>query len=150
MDAGRQLDPLASRLLLYASGTLAVVGGLLMFLGGVASHSLALWILPMLEQDVLAKLPAPVETGATLAVDIIAVLVSLGGITVVSGGLSLLLGRRSIGRTLIALGGGAGLLGLSLALGYTVLVSGIASVSAHVGYWAGVVLAVIARRVAKG
>jgi len=129
---------------------MAVLGGLMMFLGGVTSHSIALWILPMLEQDVLTKLPSPVSTGATLAVDLIAVLVSLGGVTVVLGGLSLFLGRRSIGRTLVALGGGAGFLGLSLALGYTVFVSGLASVGAHAGYWAGVVLAVVARRLAKG
>ncbi len=140
---------MASRLL-FASGIIAIVGGLLIFLGGITSHSLALWILPMLEQDVLTKLPSPIDTGATIFVDIIAALVSLGGITVVFGGLSLLAGRRSVGRTLIALGGGAGLLGLSLALGYTVVVSGLSSVTAHAGYWTGVVLAVVARRLAKG
>lgn len=133
---------------LYVSGAIAVLGGLLMFLGGVTSHSIALWILPMLNQEVLARLPQPVETGAVLVVDIIAALVSLGGLTVIFGGVSLMLGRRSIGRALVALGGGAGLIGLSLALGYTVLVSGLGSVTSHVGYWVGVVLAVVARRVA--
>jgi len=141
--------PLADRLLLYASGTIAIVGGLLMFLGGVTTHSFALWILPMLNQEILARLPAPTQTWATLAIDFIAVLVSLGGVTVVFGGISLLLGRRSIGRVLIALGGGAGIVGLLLALGYTVLVSGLASVSGHAGYWTGVVLAVVARRLAS-
>jgi hypothetical protein len=77
---------------------------------------------------------------------VIDALVSLGGITGVAGGLSLFLGRRTVGRTLIALGGGAGFLGLSLALGYTVFVSGLASLASHVGYWVGVVLAVLARR----
>ncbi|HUH99664.1 MAG TPA: hypothetical protein VLY65_01350 [Nitrososphaerales archaeon] len=140
---------MASRLLLYASGTIAVLGGLLMFLGGVTSHSLVLWILPMLQQEVLTRLPAPIETAARVAVDIIALLVSLGGITVVLGGLALLLGRRSTGRTLIALGGAAGVLGLSLALGYTVLVSGLGSVGPHAGYWVGVAVAVVARRLAR-
>lgn len=149
MDEARQRDPLASRLL-QASGAMAVLGGLLMFLGGVTSHSVALWILPMLQQEVIGKLSGPLEIGSTLAVDVIVALVSLGGITVVGGGLSLLLGRRSIGRTLIALGGAAGFLGLSLALGYTVLVSGLGGVGAHAGYWAGVVLAIVARRLAKG
>ncbi|MDG7006364.1 MAG: hypothetical protein JRM86_05460 [Nitrososphaerota archaeon] len=135
-----------SHLILRAGGAMAVVGGLSMFLGGVTSHSVALWILPMLRQEVLTRLPATVQTEATLAVEVIAALVSLGGITVVAGGLSLFLGRRTVGRTLIALGGGAGFLGLSLALGYTVFVSGLASVASHVGYWVGVVLAVLARR----
>lgn len=119
-----------------------------MFLGGVTSHSIALWILPMLNEEILARIPPPVQTGAVFAVDIIAALVSLGGLTVIFGGVSLLLGRRSIGRALVALGGGAGLIGLSLALGYTVLVSGVGSVTSHAGYWIGVVLAVVARRLA--
>lgn len=139
---------MASRPRLRVSGTIAILGGLLMFLGGVTTHSLALWILPMLNEEILARLPAPAQTGATLAIESIAALVSLGGLTVVFGGISLLLGRRSIGRVLIALGGGAGLVGLLLALGYSVLVSGLASVGAHAGYWAGVVLAVVARRLA--
>lgn len=127
---------------------MAIVGGLLMFLGGVTSHSIALWILPMLNQQVLARLPSPVQSWTVLIVDIIAALVSLGGITVVFGGLALLLGRKTIGRTLVALGGGAGLIGLSLALGYTVYESGFGSVTSHAGYWLGVVLAVTSRRVA--
>ena len=141
---------MAARNRLYASGTMAVAGGLLMFLGGVASHSILLWILPLLQQQVVADLPGPTQTGTTLFVDVIATLVSLGGITVVFGGLLLFGGRRSTGRTLIALGGGAGFLGLALALGYTALESGLSSVAAHAGYWLGVVLAVLARRFAKG
>jgi hypothetical protein len=139
---------LASRYLLYVSGAAAILGGLLMFLGGVTAHSFALWILPMLNEEILTQLPAPLQTEAVLAVGVIAALVSLGGLTVVFGGISLLLRRRSIGRVLIALGGGAGLIGLSLALGYTVLVNGLGSVTTHAGYWTGVVLAVVARRLA--
>lgn len=120
-----------------------------MFLGGVTTHSVALWILPMLREEVLTRLPSSVEAEASLAVEVIAALVSLGGITVVLGGVSLLLGRRTIGRTLIALGGGAGFLGLSLALGYAAAVNGAETVASHAGYWVGVVLAVVARRVAS-
>lgn len=141
---------MASRTLLYVSGVMAILGGLLIFLGGVTSHSIVLWILPMLQQQILAKLPGPAQTGAAVAVDVIALLVSLGGITVILGGLVLLSRHRSIGRTLIALGGGAGFLGLLLAFGYTVYASGFSSVTSHVGYWAGVILAVVARRLAKG
>jgi hypothetical protein len=139
---------LARRPILFVSGTVAIVGGLLMFLGGVTTHSIALWILPMLNQEILARLPQPIQTTAVVSVDVIAALVSLGGLTVIFGGMSLLLGRRSIGRLLVALGGGAGLIGLSLALGYTVLVSGLGSVTSHTGYWVGIVLAVVSRRVA--
>ena len=149
MDVGwQQARLLAKGSLLYVSGAIAILGGLLMFLGGVTTHGIALWILPMLNEEVLARLPPPAQTGAVLAVDMIAALVSLGGLTVAFGGVSLLLGRRSIGRALVALGGGAGLIGLSLALGYTVLVGGLGNVTSHVGYWVGVVLAVVARRLA--
>jgi hypothetical protein len=64
-------------------------------------------MLPILRQQVVSKLPQPAAMGATLAVDFIALLVVLGGITVIFGGGFFLLGmRRTIGRTLIALGGG--------------------------------------------
>ena len=149
MAAGPQRGGLASRTVLRASGAVAVLGGLLMFLGGVTSHSVVLWILPTLRQEVLTRLPTAVQGEATLAVEAIAGLVSLGGITVVAGGLSLLLGRKTTGRTLVALGGGAGFLGLSIALGYTAVVSGLGSVASHTGYWVGVVLAVAARRLAS-
>jgi hypothetical protein len=119
-----------------------------MFLGGVASHSIALWILPMLQDQIQAHLPAPVDEGAILAINVIAALVSLGGITVILGGISLLLGHKSIGRMLVALGGGAGVIGLLLALGYYLMVNGPEGVSSHVGYWAGVALAVVARWIA--
>jgi hypothetical protein len=133
---------------LFACGVLAVVGGLLMFLGGVTAHSLALWILPMLRQQVLTKLPPTVQAASSMVIDVIAALVSLGGITVAIGGVILIFGRRTTGRLLIALGGGAGLLGLAGALGYTLIVSGPASIGDHVGYWVGLVMAVAARRFA--
>jgi hypothetical protein len=138
---------LANRLL-PLSGATAIVGGLLMFLGGVTSHSITLWILPTLKQEILTHTPATVHAEALLAIGIIAALVSLGGITVIFGGLLLLAKRRSTGRLLIAMGGGAGLIGLCLALGYYLYVNGPAGVSAHAGYWIGLVLAVVARRVA--
>ena len=117
----------------------------MMLLGGLASHSLALWILPLLQDEILSHLPSPAGSAAILAIDVIALLVSLGGITVIFGGILLLLKHRSTGRLLIAFGGGAGFIGLLLALGYYVVVNGPTGVGNHAGYWAGVVLAVIAR-----
>ena len=46
------------------------------------------------------------------------------------------------------MGGGAGLIGLCLALGYYIYVDGLAGVGAHAGYWIGLVMAVVARRIA--
>ena len=119
-----------------------------MLLGGLVSHSLVLWILPLLQQEVVLHLPAPVSSSITLALDATALLVSLGGVTVILGGLALLGMRRTTGRLLIALGGGAGFIGLLVALGFYVWTNGIAGLDAHVGYWAGAVLAVVARWIA--
>jgi len=115
-----------------------------MLLGGLASHSLVLWILPLLQQEAIARLPSPVSSTIMLVLDVVALLVTLGGITVIFGGLALLGKHRTTGRLLIALGGGAGFLGLLVALGFYVWTNGIAGVEAHVGYWVGVILAVIA------
>ncbi|MDG6926347.1 MAG: hypothetical protein JRN09_07310 [Nitrososphaerota archaeon] len=134
-----------SRTILPASGVIAVLGGALMILGGLATNSLFLWILPLLRQEILDRIPSPANSAAELAVYIIALLVSLGGVTVILGGIPLLAGHRTTGRLLVALGGGAGFIGLILALGYYTWVNGIGGVGAHAGYWAGVVLAVIAR-----
>lgn len=140
---------MTSSAVLRASGIVAVLGGLLMFLGGVTSHSVLLWILPMLQQQVMTTLSGPTQAAASVAVYVVALLVSLGGITVALGGVSLLIKHRSVGRTLIALGGGAGVVGLAIALGYTALVNGFGSVGDHAGYWVGVALAVVARRLTK-
>jgi hypothetical protein len=136
---------MARPLLLAASGAITVFGGLLMLFGGVANHSIALWILPILKQEILSHVSASVDSDAVLAIDVIAVLVSLGALNVIIGGIFLLLGSRSIGRLLVALGGAAGLIGLLLAFGYYVLVNGVTGVDAHAGYWVGFILAVSGR-----
>src|SRR5690349_24994226 len=84
--------------LLSASGVVAIVGGALMILGGVVNHSLALWILPLLQQEILIRLPSNERSAGELAVNTIAFVVSLGGISVIAGGMSLVLTHRSIGR----------------------------------------------------
>jgi hypothetical protein len=127
-------DRMVNRIILPVSGVIAIMGGCLMILGGLASHSLVLWILPLLQQEIVAHVPAPTSSAANLAVEIIALLISLGGLTVIFGGVLLVAMRRSSGRVLIALGGGAGFIGLLLALGYYVWVNGLAGVDAHIGY----------------
>jgi len=116
-----------------------------MIFGGIASHSLVLWILPLLQQEILDHLPSPAGPAARVSVDLIALLVSLGGVTVIFGGISLILSHRTAGRLLVALGGGAGFIGLLLALGYYALVNGVSGITDHSGYWLGVLLAAVAR-----
>jgi hypothetical protein len=140
---------MARPFLLAASGVVTIFGGLLMLFGGVANHSIALWILPILKQEILAHVSASVYSEAALAIDVIAVLVSLGALNVILGGIFLLLGSRSIGRLLVGLGGAAGLIGLLLALGYYIVVNGVTGVDAHAGYWVGFILAVSGRWLAS-
>lgn len=87
---------------------------------------------------------------AALAISILVLLIALGGFTVILGGLVLLARRRTIGRFLILLGGGAGLLGLLITFGMAVFRLGFNQSLAYTPYWVGLVLAVVARRIAKG
>ncbi len=85
----------------------------------------------------------------TFSIQIITILVALGGVAVIAGGILIIAGRIRVARLLITVGGGAGFLGLSVAIGYSALTVGPWSIVTHFEYWTGVVLAVIARWLAK-
>lgn len=93
-----------------------------------------------------------VEAGAVVvAITIVEVIIALGGLTVLAGGLVILLRHTTIGRILIFLGGGAGFLGLLVSFGYSVYkLGGLDPVLAYLPYWVGVVMAILARRMARG
>lgn len=138
-----------SRPRLVASAVMAVAGGTLMVDGGFATHSFLLSILGVVQSglgSLLGGLPAFV---AEAAVAFVALLVGLGGFTVAVGGLLIYSGHITSGRLLIALGGGAGFVGLLVSFGYTAFTSGVAVALGHSLYWLGLVLAIAARRVAK-
>ncbi len=134
----------------WASGMLAIAGGVLMVASGYASRGLLLTALGFVESDLGRYLGGIEGLTVGIAIDIVVFLIALGGVTVVFGGLTLLLRHRTIGRLLIMLGGGAGFLGLAVTFGFAAFRLGLSGALAYADYWVGLVLAIIARRVAKG
>jgi len=131
------------------AGFLALFGGLLIVASGFAVHSFLLDVLDFLNGKVASYAPGIAGVIPIFAIQILTILVSLGGVTVIGGGAAILAGRISTGRLLITIGGGAGFLGLLIAIGYSAMTVGPSSIVAHFEYWTGVVLAVIARWSAK-
>jgi hypothetical protein len=131
------------------AGSLAVLGGFLIVASGFAVHSFLLDVLDFLRGKVASYVPGIPGAIPILAIQTLAILVSLGGITVMGGGAAILAGRISTGRLLITIGGGAGFLGLLIAIGYSAMTVGPSSIVTHFEYWTGVILAVIARWSAK-
>ena len=133
-----------------ASLALAVVGGAMMAFGGVANHSFLLTVLSLVQSNLTNYLSGTTLFIVQVSIVVISLLIGLGGLTVAAGGILIFTGHRTLGRLLIALGGGAGFLGLLISFGYTAFTVGVASALAHSIYWVGLILAVVARRIAKG
>ncbi len=134
----------------WVSGILAVIGGFLMVLSGYTSKGLLYAALPYLEKEISVYLSGFAAIAATLAITILELLITLGGLTVLAGGVVILLRHTRTGRLLIYLGGGAGLFGLLISFGYTTYRLGLNSAVAYAPYWVGLAMAVAARRLAKG
>ena len=133
---------------LWAGGLLAMVGGFLMIWSGYASHSVLYQTIGQYGVPYL-QFPTAVDA-ATLVISILEYLNALGGIVVVIGGIILVSGHGSSGRTVIILGGGAGLIGLLASCGYSADERGLNQTLSFAPYWAGLVLTVVARRVSRG
>jgi len=134
---------------IVSGGALAVVGGFLIAVGGVTDHSFLLPLIHLLRPhlgEFMTGIPLFVVLGA---VYLVSLLVGLGGVTVVVGGLLIFARHTGTGRLLIALGGGAGLLGLALSFGYTAFTMGVSTALGHSAYWIGLIMSVLARRVAR-
>jgi len=138
-----------SRAAALAGGLLAAAGGLLVIASGFEAHGLLLSALGVVEGEIPRYIGGIAGLTATLAVDIVVLLISLGGFTIVAGGACILLRHRTLGRALIALGGGAGFIGLLISFGYSAYSLGLTAALGNLPYWAGLVAAAAGRRVAK-
>jgi hypothetical protein len=136
---------------LWAGGSLAVVGGLLMLGSGYSSRGLLYTALGYAEPHVSSFIGGIAASATILTITVFELLIALGGVTVVIGGLVILSRHTTIGRTLIYLGGGAGLLGLVVSFGFSVYkLGGLSPVLSYLPYWVGLAMAVSARWIAKG
>jgi hypothetical protein len=130
-------------------GALALVAGFLIATGGFNSHSFLHDILDLVGGQVPSHLAGAPGELAELVIFILASLISLGGVTVIAGAVALLYRHNTLGRLLIALGGGAGLIGLIFGVGYAVVAQGPSAIGQHVYYWVGILLAAVSRWLAK-
>jgi hypothetical protein len=136
-------------LLLAISASLAVIGGALIVVSGFRTKNLMLSALSYSDKRFVSSSPAFIQVTAGDAIILLSLVMSLGGILAIVGGISLLLRHVSTGSTLIALGGGAGFISIVIAIGYSWISSGATLLAGHFEYWVGVVIATIARWLAK-
>ena len=135
----------------YAAGALAVVGGLLMLASGYSSRGFLYTALGFAEPRFSDFLSGAALGAAVIGVTVLELVIALGGLTVIAGGLMVILRHTTAGRVLIWLGGGAGFIGLLVGFGYSVYrLGGIDPVLAYLPYWAGLAMAIVGRRLAKG
>jgi hypothetical protein len=130
-------------------GILAILGGLLIVASGFAIHGFTQTVLDWLMGAAPKYLPPNMTPFLVVALQILIALITLGGITVIFGGVVILLGRLFTGRLLIALGGGTGLLGFLIAFGYSILTTGTLDIIVHLEYWVGIAIAIVGRHLAK-
>jgi len=130
---------------------LAIVGGLMLLLGG-ASGSLGLYgfLLSLLAQF----LPPPYDFAIYLLMMVLAVLASLGGATVMAGAYLIYIGRVGLGRLFISIGSGTGIVGFAVLLisealkGIGALLAFLTTITSSVS-WMGVLLSLAAMVLAK-
>jgi hypothetical protein len=133
----------------WLGGGLTLFGGLLVLASGVVTQGLLLSALSVVEGQVPHYVGGIAGFTAAVAVALVVLLISLGGVTIMAGGISILFGHRTIGRLLVALGGGAGFLGLAISFGVMAYRLGVESAIGNTPYWLGLVIAVIGRQIAK-
>lgn len=138
-----------SKLRFRIAGILALAGGFLIVASGFAVHGFLLFVLNFLNGKIPYYLPGFTGEFASFTIQVLTITIALGGITVILGGIAVLFGHLFTGRLLIALGGGAGFLGLAITIAYSALTLGPSTIITHSEYWIGVILAVIARSLAK-
>jgi hypothetical protein len=130
-----------------ASGLTAIIAGFLILNSGFHTQSVMLSALlnPAFKQGQSA-LPEMAQLVLRIGSLILGAIVSLSGILVLLGAGLVFLRHLTIGKILIALGGGVGFFGIGVALIYAIATSGGFSVLfSHVEYWIGLCIATFAR-----
>ena len=135
----------------YLAGGLAAVGGLMMVASGYSSRVFLYTALGYAVPQISNVLSGAAENVVVFAITVVELITALGGVSVLVGGLIVIAGHTTTGRTLVYLGGGAGFLGLLISFGYSIYrLGGLDPVLSYLPYWAGLALAIGGRRLAKG
>ncbi|MDG6987133.1 MAG: hypothetical protein JRN71_05135 [Nitrososphaerota archaeon] len=133
------------------AGGLALVGGALMLASGYSSRGFLYTALGYAEPRISDLLVGVYASAAVLSITLVEGVIALGGLTVMIGGLAIVLRFVTVGRILVWLGGGAGFLGLIIGFGYSAYrLGGFGPVLGYLPYWIGLAMAITGRTLAKG
>lgn len=122
-----------------------------MLVSGYTSRGFLYTALGYAEPRISDFLSGAVASAVVLAIVAVEAIIALGGLSVLIGGLTIMVDHVTTGRVLIYLGGGAGFLGLLVSLGYSAYkLGGVDPLISYLPYWVGLALAVAGRRLAKG
>jgi hypothetical protein len=128
---------------------LAVIAGVLLLASGIhgptGTYQLIIDQLPQFIQN-----PQILQIANTVALILITISLA-GGLAVIAGGILVLLNRVSMGKWVISLGAGVGILWLIMLVVTLITTQQVAAVVAEYSTlgWAGVILAFVARTIAK-
>ena len=128
-----------------SGGILAILGGLLILGSGFRTSSFLLTLLSYSSGKYATVLPYPVDFATRAALTVLGFIIALGGLSAILGGILALLKHRTIGKLFVALGGGIGLIGIGIAVGYAIYTSGPSILVTHIEYWIGVLIASVGR-----
>lgn len=139
----------SSLLISRISSIIAFLAGLLILVSGYNSRSFLLTILDLVKENVIYKLPFIANITILIAINILTVIISLGGFTVIAGAFALFYKHLAIGRFLIGIGAGTSFTAMLISFLYTLITIGLSGILLHLSYWVGIALAVISRRLAR-
>ncbi|RLI39645.1 hypothetical protein DRO60_00655 [Candidatus Bathyarchaeota archaeon] len=133
------------------SVALAVIGGFMLILGGVRG---SLGLYGFLLSLLMEFLPPPYDTIVYVLLMFLSALASLGGATVIAGGYLIYAGHVRLGKLLISIGSGTGVIGFVVLLasealrGLGALIAFLGTLTSSLG-WIGVVLCLLATLLAR-
>ena len=130
---------------IITGGILAIIGGSLIMNSGFGTRSFIITVLSYSDQKFGSGLPDLARLTFNAAIFVLSAVIALGGLVAVLGGLLVLLKHRTMGKLLIALGGGMGFLGILISMGYDVVTTGLRVLATHFEYWIGIVIASVGR-----
>ncbi|MGI0081010.1 MAG: hypothetical protein ACRECH_15485 [Nitrososphaerales archaeon] len=131
------------------SGSLAILGGLLILASGARTQSFMLDAVLFVYQREGSVIPTTMEPLIKDFILVLSAIILLGGLLAVVGGFTIFEGHLTAGKILVALGGGIGFAGIAFLMGYDIYAYGFSVLISRIDYWIGVLLATVARYVAK-
>src|SRR2546428_5489731 len=127
--------------LLRISGVLALIAGCDLIFSGYTSNPILLTFLMQISIPFAQYMTPTLLYWIELITSTLSILVGLGGFLVIIGGLLFFRKHKSLGKFLILLGGGIGILGLVFSMIEAYYLSGFSLVVFHAEYWVGIILA---------